>query len=234
MNHNIIIYGLLLFFVYSCNTQNKLPDFDSTDNEEHKTMAKVDSIISKSNFGIVYITKDTTAEMYDWLDITTPEKFELENFDSEYIRDIESYINIQMKHVKGINLHPYWTKLNKYNSQYYVYSPSDWMSNATMYVTDSILYRLTNPDPTISFITSFEKMSNDQYEIGIENKSGLVKKVQIECIDFEKGIYLWKFIKEDGDILHEEYKTPSNKVRNFEMIVNDCFDRKCIQEFKFD
>lgn len=204
-----------------------------TAQNDAKNMAEVDSVIRRTEYGIIYITCDTTAVAYDWLDVRSPASFEPENFDADYLREMEARTKTPMRHVKDIDLYPYWTSLHKYKSDYYVYSPSDWMWHATMYVTDTILFRLTIPDPTIRFITDFNRISDTDCEIGVV-EDGVIRKIRIRKVETGREVYLWQFMDKDGRTVREAYKTPSNLVRNFKMIVNHCYDSKCYQEFDFE
>ncbi len=236
MKRTLFRYIFLIFLASSCNSGiEKEQSAEIIKVNAPQPLASMDSILKKHEHGYVYITLDTNAKMYDWLNIKSTDQFEIKKIlTPEYTKEIESELNISIQHFKKMDMYPYWTKLNKYKSEYFVYSPSDYMSNETFLLTDSIFYSLTNPDPTINPITHFRKISNSKYEFKVTNFHEMYKLVKVELTDEKSKIYLWEFINAKGETYKIEYRTPSNNVKAFKMIVNDCLGQKCIQEFIFD
>ena len=65
---NIGYHLLVIIVLISCSTsQNNTPLSDSKEKMPQKYLARRDSILKESAMGCIYITKDTTAEMYSWL-----------------------------------------------------------------------------------------------------------------------------------------------------------------------
>jgi hypothetical protein len=236
MKPNISLYIFLVILISSCQSVIKEDNPHQLKKEDKRqSLASMDSILKKTEFGCVYITLDTNAIMYDWLNITDTDQFEIKKtYSPKYIKEIESELNLTLRHFNKIGLYPFWTKLNKYKGEYYVYSPSDYMANETYLITDSIIYSLTNPDPTINPIMNFRKISESKYEFIVTNFHEIFNKVIVELIDEKRKIYLWEFINKDEETYKMEYRTHSSNVKAFKMIVNDCFGQKCIQEFIFD
>ena len=125
-----------------------------------------------------------------------------------------------------------WNSVYLINNAYYVYSPSDWMSNTGYYVSDSVIF-ITKSDPDDLFvILNHKKINKKLDEFQIINYAGEKHNVQIRLVDAAYGIYIWTFVK-NGDLLRYLMQD-SRFVKQLPMVVADCGDEKCVLEFKFD
>lgn len=191
--------------------------------------AKPDSIISKQQHGYIYITRDTSVEMYDRLssDIGVDELGILREYAS----------HIKKKFGKGVvaknlgDLPTKWNSVYLLSNEYYVYSPSDWMSNRGYYISDSAIFT-TASDPDLFVILSYKKNDKKLDEFQIINYTGEKHNLQIRLVDAAHGIYVWTFIN-NGE-LSRYLMQDSRFVKLLPMVVADCGDEKCALEFEFD
>jgi hypothetical protein len=194
--------------------------------------AQPDSIISKHQHGYIYITRDTAAEMFDRLVSDVDVNGSELNIFREYASHIKKKFD-QGVVVKNLGDFPRkWNSVYLLNDTYYVYSPSDWMSNAGYYVSDSVIF-ITKSDPDDLFvILNHKKINKKLDEFRIVNYAGEKHNVQIRLVDAAYGIYVWTFAK-NGNLLRYLMQD-SRFVKRLPMIVADCGDSKCALEFAFD
>jgi hypothetical protein len=191
--------------------------------------ATPDSIISKQQRGYIYITRDTSAEMFDRLasDINVKENDDLLR---EYARHIKKEFGSGIV-IKNLgDLPRKWNSVYVLNNEYYVYSPSDWINNRGYYVSDSAII-VTNSEPDLFVILDYKRINKKLYEFRIVDYAGEKHHVQITLVDAAYRIYVWTFTNK-GE-LSRYLMQDSRFVKGLPMIVADCGD-KCILEFEFD
>jgi hypothetical protein len=197
-------------------------------------LAKRDSIIKETEYGCVYVTKDTTAEMYAWLAIENMDTSVFnEMYSSEKISEFLLSNKIKMKKFKNIIVKGNWSSLYFLNDIFYVYSPSDWLFNKRIMVSDSSFFHFGSDDWRFESIQNVEINSNGDVNINLVGYSGEKIELSIRFIDIDKTIALWHRKNAVGDEYYE-LRVRSSEVRKFDMIVNDCLGAKCFQEFHFE
>jgi hypothetical protein len=226
---------LIAISLGSCG-QNHSDNNISIEKEEipKQYLANRDSIIKETEYGCVYVTKDTTAEMYSWLaneSIDTSVLNEL--YSTENISEFLITNKIEMKQFKNIAISGNWSSLYILNDNFYVYSPSDWMFNKRILISDSALYHFGSDDWRIESIQTVETNLNGDLNINLTGFSGEKIELSIKFIDNDKNIALWHRKSSDG-YEYSELRVRSSEVRKFDMIVNDCLGVKCYQEFIFE
>jgi hypothetical protein len=180
-------------------------------------LAKRDSIIKEIDYGCIYLTTDTSAELYS----------------TENIKEFLITNKIKMKQFKNIAVSGNWSSLYILNDKFYVYSPSDWMFNKRILISDSALYHFGSDDWRIESIQNVETNSNGDIKINLSGFRGEKIELSIRFIDDNKNIALWHRKSSEG-YENSELRVRSTEVRKFEMIVNDCLGTKCFQEFIFE
>jgi hypothetical protein len=212
----LFVFLAILFYQFSSLAQFKESDYH----------CKRDSIISETNYGSIYITKDHQCELYDWL-CPDPKswmnEYDIEEIFPEIARAVNSMLSLN-------NFPRYWNNLNEYRGNYYVYGWSDWMENGPDYLTDSFLVELGTDFPHFR-IKKTELLHSSELLLNLD-LFGEEAQLRIRLLSYPKGAALWEYtIKNES---WSELKVSSDFVRNYDMINNDCVNQKCFQEFQFD
>jgi hypothetical protein len=190
---------------------------------ENQFHCQRDKIISETNQGSVYITRDRNCSLYNWL---FPDTREITKIFIEF----PELTDQQFPSKSNGNISNYWNDLYEYKGQYYVYGPSDWMSNRPMYLMDSFLVVLSS-DLSYFRILDKKQVSPDNLTMKIDFY-GVETNLKIQLLSFPEGASLWEYSSEGK--VNYELKTTPEKVRNFDFINNDCGQIKCFQNFNFD
>jgi len=232
---NTLAILLIAISLGSCG-QNNHDNNVSIEKEEipKQYLAPRDSIIKETEYGCIYITKDTTAEMYSWL---ANEKIDTSVFNIMYSpENISAFLlsnNIEMNHYRNLLIKGNWSSLYILKDKFYVYSPSDWMLNKRILVSDSVLYHFASNDWRMESIQTIETKSNGDLIINLTGYENEQIVLSIRFIDENKTIAIWNRKSSDG-YEYYELRVRSSEVRKFDMIVNDCLGTKCFQEFVFE
>ena len=211
----LILFGYL-FFQFSSFAQFKESDFHCSR----------DSILSQSTFGSVYITKDHQCALYDWL-CPNPKEWLKEN---GIIKNSPELRNVCSPKKSIGSIPRYWNSLYEYNGNYYVYGPSDWMSNQPEFISDSFLIEISSD---FSYFSIKKQELIEPYELQLSlDLFGEEAHLRIRMLSYPKGASLWEYsIKSES---WSELKVSNEFVRTFDLINNDCVNQKCFQEFHFD
>lgn len=232
---NILAILLIAISLGSCG-QNQADKITTKKIEEtpKQYSATRDSILKETEYGSVYITKDTTAVMYSWLSTESIDTTVFnEMYSEENISEFLTINKIKMKHFKNATVLGNWSSLYVLNNQFYVYSPSDWLFNKRIMIADSALYHFGSDDWRIESIQNIETDSNGDIHIDLVGHSNEKIELTIKFIDPNKTIAFWNRKSSDG-YEYSELRVRSTEVRKFDMIVNDCLGIKCFQEFIFE
>jgi hypothetical protein len=185
-----------------------------------------DSVISQSTYGSVYVTRDHSCDLYDWL-CPDPKSW-LKSYDIDVnFPEIAHFLNPQES---TSNFPRYWNNLYEYKGNYFVYGPSDWMANRPDYISDSFLVEIAS-DITYFRVKKTEHICSSEHLLTLD-LFGEEATLRIRLLAFPKGASLWDYrIKNES---WSELKVSSDYVRTYDMINNDCVNQKCHQEFQFD
>ncbi len=185
-----------------------------------------DVIISQTNYGSVYITRDHNCDLYKWL---CPDPLEwLINSEIEInFPELAPFISLQQSQ----EFFPsYWNELHTYQDEYFVYGPSDWMANRPEYILDSFLVEIAS-DFTYFRILKKELVTAHELMLTLD-RYGEQTLLRIRLLSFPKGAAVWEYSSNNKS--WTELKVASDYIRTYDMINNDCVEQKCFQEFKFD
>ncbi len=212
---------LLIFFAIFSIQFNSFGQFKESDFH-----CRRDSVISQTTYGSVYITKDHQCELYDWL-FPNPKKW----MEAEGIfENFPELTNACSPKISIGNIPRYWNSLYEYKGQYYVYGPSDWMSNRPEFISDSFLIEIASDFAYFS-IKKLALVSPNELQLTLD-LYGEVAQLRIRMLSYPIGAALWEYsIKSES---WSELKVSSEFVREFDLINNDCVNQKCFQEFHFD
>jgi hypothetical protein len=200
--------------------------------ESFEFRAKPDSIIARRQHGYIYITRDTSAKMFDWL---VPE-IRAHSGEMDIFRGYASYI--KKKFARGVivkNLGGFprkWNSVHVLKNKYFVYSPSDWISNKGYYVSDSAIFVVKSDPDDLLLILDYKNGAKNQHTFRLVNYAGDKLELQIRLVDAASGIYLWAFKNHGGTSM--QLMQDSRFVNRLPMIVADCGDEKFVLEFDFD
>lgn len=226
---------LILFSMVSCGQNNsEQKKTEQIEPETRHYLAKRDSVILDTQFGSVYITRDTTIKLYDWL---APNKIDTIEFrklyDTEFMTNFKERSNSQIKHFNNIPINGDWCSLYLFKDKFYVYSPSDWMFNNRMLISDSAIYNMSSSNWEIQLIQNFSKTPTGELKFNLVDYNGFKNELTIKFVDEDKSVSLWIY-KLEGEQPLFELRVKSSNVRDYEMIINDCLGVKCYQEFLFE
>ena len=210
-----------LIFCFLLETLLCAAQFKESDFQCHR-----DSILSQTTFGSVYITKDHYCTLYDWL-CPNPEEWMKEN---GIIKNSPELANTCAPKNSIGSIPRYWNSLYEYKGQYYVYGPSDWISNRPEFISDSYLIEIAS-DFSFFSISKQELVNPHELRLTLD-LYGEEAQLRIRLLSYPKGASLWEYsIKGDS---WSELKVSSEFVRAYDLINNDCLNQKCFQEFQFD
>ncbi len=212
----LLIFLTLFFWQFSSHAQFKESDFH----------CRRDSIISNTSFGSVYITKDHDCPLYDWFCPNTKDWIN----ERKIIDNFPELANAFSPKIFHGNIPRYWNSLYEYKGNYYVYGPSDWMSNRPEFISDSFLIEIAS-DFTYFPIKRQALVSPHELHLSLD-LYGEEALLRIRMLRFPAGAALWEYsIKNES---WYELKVSSEFVRAYDLINNDCVNQKCFQEFQFD
>lgn len=212
---------LLLFFSVLAIQFHSFGQFKESDYH-----CRRDSVLLQSKYGSVYITKDHQCELYDWL-CPNPSRWMNAQHISSNFPELKSASS--PKNSIG-NIPRYWNTLFEYQGQYYVYGPSDWMSNRPEFISDSFLIEIASD---FGYFSIKKQVLVSPYELHLSlDLFGEEALLRIRMLRYPLGAALWEYsIKNES---WSELKVSSEFVTVYDLINNDCVHQKCFQEFHFD
>jgi hypothetical protein len=185
-------------------------------------------------YGFIYYTSDTSSNYYDWI---------IPIIDTEMIHLIQNqYFSKELEKLIDSNSHfdlgsfPLkWNSVYRYQNEYFLYAPSDWMFNKGFYFSDSIIYNtISDWDPATDYIMKDFKLSNEgNATIQTINLFGQQIDISVYLVDNSLGIYQWNLTNKQENETMKFLMQDSYFSKKTRMIVSDCGDRKCIMEFDF-
>ncbi|MCX8487253.1 MAG: hypothetical protein ORN53_08815, partial [Crocinitomicaceae bacterium] len=211
----------LILIILLCLHLSTLAQFKESDFH-----CRRDSIISQTTYGSVYLTKDHQCELYAWLCPNPNEWMKAE----EIVENFSELSDACSPKISIGNIPRYWNSLQEYKGQYYVYGPSDWMSNRPEFISDSFLIEIASDFAYFSIIKQALVSPHELYLT--LDLYGEAAQLRIRMLTYPKGAALWEYsIKSES---WSELKISSEFVREYDLINNDCVNQKCFQEFHFD
>jgi hypothetical protein len=196
--------------------------------------AKPDSILQESEYGFIYYTSDTSSIYYNWI-IPTIDTEMAHSIQNQYFRKELEKLNLSNSHFSLGSFSCKWNSVYRYQNEYFLYAPSDWMSNSGFYFSDSIIY-ITKSDwePATDYIMKDFKLSNEgNATIQTVNLLGQEIDISIYLIDKSLGICQWIFTNQQENETIKFLMQNSEFSKKTRMIVSDCGLQKCFMEFDF-
>ena len=196
--------------------------------------AKPDSILQESEYGFIYYTSDTSSIYYNWI-IPTIDTEMIYSIQKEYFSQEFEKINLSNSHFNLGSFPRKWNSVYRYQNEYFLYAPSDWMHNKGFYFSDSIIYNGESDwDPATDYIMKDFKLSNEG-NATIQTINLLNQQIDISIclIDKSLGIYQWIFTNQQENDTIKFLMQNSEFSKKIRMIVSDCGLQKCFMEFDF-
>jgi hypothetical protein len=217
---------IFIFLVLSSLSFSQKTDFDFG--------VKPDSLLKETEFGYIYITSDTSSNYYDWI-IPTIDTEMVHSIQNQYFSQEFEKINLSNSHFNLGSFPRKWNSVYRYQNEYFLYAPSDWMHNSGFYFSDSIIYNGESDwDPATDYIMKDFKLSNEgNATIHTVNLLGQEIDISVYLIDKSLGIYEWVIKNQQENETTKFLMQNSEFSKKIRMIVSDCGDRKCNMEFDF-
>lgn len=211
---------VLLFFPFSVNAQIE------PSNEKIEYQARRDSVLLETAFGSIYLTHDTSAISYEYLNPSHIDSTVFTDFYREMQLELEGKFSIQTNHFNHPFINSHWTNLYQFNNAFCLYGPSDWMSHTELFFTDSLLYNLRS-DGDLEFIMSVSTISSNACEFELLNYWNEPYFLAIRIVDENRGIATFEWFDEKHVSLHKTLYVKSEMVRKFPILIFDCGKQKC-------
>jgi hypothetical protein len=197
---------------------------------DFKFAAKPDSIIEKRQEGYIYITSDTKSVLYDRI-IPRLDQNDLNIF-SDLISDIRAKYKQKVSQFPIKSFPRKWNSVYLYKNKYFLYGPSDWMSNRGFNISDSVVYITESDIGDLYVIKNFKRDGPNNAIFKVINHSGETLDIATRVIEKSLGIYEWTIQGSAGTSLKFLMQN-SDFSKKLKMIVCDCGDEKCYMEFDF-
>lgn len=196
--------------------------------------AKPDSLLKETEFGYIYITSDTSSNYYDWI-IPTIDTEMVHSIQNQYFSQEFEKINLSNSHFNLGSFPRKWNSVYRYQNEYFLYAPSDWMYNSGFYFSDSIIYNGESDwDPATDYIMKDFKLFNEgNATIKTINLLGQQIDISIHLVDKSLGIYQWILTNQQENETIKFLMQNSDFSKKLRMVVCDCGDQKCLLEFDF-
>ena len=204
-----LIIGLLLLSTWSSFAQDTSFIFKNTANGVYHA---------------IFIEQKPDSKYYDWIAGFTFDK----NDAREYAWSIK-YLKEQnpqpLKKYNTGDLPKQWCSLFRYKGQFYLYSPSDYISNYNVGITDSTYIDYTGEGPMANRINAFLKVSAGKFLFNLSGYNDPKKIIRIHVVDKKRGIAVF----EHPNALPKQryqFMVQADKMKNFPIIVNYCKTQK--------
>jgi len=205
-------YRILLFFI--AFTTALLAQ------KKQQFLAKRDFVISDDSWGSVYITQDRNCSLYNQLCPT---------FNPDKMHSLCVGADTIQFNTFPVNVERYWADLFLYKKQFYVYAPSNWMNNTLIYIADSVLFDMSENFFFYPILESNQLSNGQSFSFNYLGEKTCVTIIPLKNVP---GAAVWKIETKKSKLY--KLKVTSSAVKNFPLIINDCFEQKCLSEFPFE
>jgi hypothetical protein len=186
-------------------------------------------LLRESKNGIyhaIYIDSDKTSMYYDRISNFDFTKSELEDYKSSLDNLKKDNPRILSNHI-AIEFPKQWCSLHSFKDRFYVYAPSDYISNFRIAFSDSTYIEYFGDGPTGSFIHSFAKTDSKSFQFNLNSFGKSERIIKIHILDEMKGIAVFE------ENSNYSLMVRADRIRMFPVIINYCKSQKQL-EFEFD
>lgn len=176
----------------------------------------------------IFIEPNKDSKYYDYI-----ADFKFNRYDERehaaYIKTLKEQTSAPFSHFNYGKLPLKWCSLYRYQGQFYVYSPSDYIANYKVAISDSTFIAFPG-EIVVNRIQSFEQKNAKTYHFKFITFQNKKESVIIHWIDHKKGIAIFEM---PGAMPQHRYEfmVQADKVKNFPLIVNYC-DKEKQEEFE--
>jgi hypothetical protein len=182
---------------------------------------------TNGNYHAIFIDTAKSSLYYDYIN-----SFQFDEMDStSYQTSVDclkpfSYINNDI-----FGLPKRWLTLNIYKGNYYLYSPSDYINNYRVAITDSNYIGYITEGAQATKINSITETNQKTYRLELSNCNNTTAELFIHLIDPQRGIAVFEFpyVTIEGRYM---LMVDADKAKNFPIIVN--YGTVKFAEFKFE
>jgi len=179
------------------------------------------------NYHAVFIDTARSSLYYDYINTFTFDESDSAGYQTsvDCLKPF-SYINNDI-----FGLPKRWLSLNIYKGNYYLYSPSDYVNNYRVAITDSNYIGYYNDGPQATKINSITETNQKTYRLELSNCNNTTAELFIHLIDPQRGIAVFEFpyVTIEGRYI---LMVDADKAKNFPIIVN--YGTVKFTEFKFE
>jgi hypothetical protein len=186
-------------------------------------------LLQESKKGIyhaIYIDNNKTSKYYDRISAFDFTKSELDDYKSSLENLKKDNPKISANHT-AIEFSKQWCSLHSFKDRFYVYAPSDYISNFKIAFSDTTYIEYFGDGPTGSFIHSFAKTDSNTFQFNLNSFGKSERIIKIHILDEMKGIAVFE------ENANYSLMVRSDRIRMFPVIVNYCKSQKQL-EFEFD
>lgn len=186
-------------------------------------------LLQESKKGIyhaIYIDNNKTSKYYDRISTFDFTESELNDYKSSLENLKKDNPKISANHT-AIEFSKQWCSLHSFKDRFYVYAPSDYISNFKIAFSDTTYIEYFGDGPTGSFIHSFAKTDSNTFQFNLNSFGKSERIIKIHILDEMKGIAVFE------ENANYSLMVRSDRIRMFPVIVNYCKSQKQL-EFEFD
>ncbi len=226
---------VILSTCYSCsNSSTNAQVKPSTESINYE--AQRDSILYENKYGSIYFTRDTSARFYNWFNDDDSKSDLYSTYYTSFLDECAQKNNFKFKKVNSGFTNKLWITAHNFNHELCLYSPSDWFTMSTLKITDSTIFDMRSADPSCYLIESHQKISPTTHLFKTKEAYSFTDfEFQIEILDKQQKISLWKITDRENNFTSEVLKIESSTAKNYPSIVEDCGNQKCSfnQQFSY-
>ncbi|MDX2068128.1 MAG: hypothetical protein SFV55_06855 [Haliscomenobacter sp.] len=216
MKTNLII-GLLLLSTWSSFAQDTSFIFKNTANGVYHA---------------IFIEQKPDSKYYDWIADLNFKQLEQKNY-STSIKSLKGKNSKPLAKYDLGDLPRRWCLLYRYNGQFYLYSPSDYMGNENVAITDSTYNICYSDGPLTNRIIAFAKPNAATYQFKLSGYNNTQKTIRIHMVDKKRGIAVFENPAAEPKQRYR-FMVQADKAKNFPMIINYCKTQKQLEFEGFD
>ncbi len=211
-----LIIGVLLLSTWSSFAQDTSFIFKNTAN---------------GVYHVIFIEQKPDSKYYNWIADLNFKQLEQKNY-STSIKSLKGKNSRPMTKYDLGDLPRRWCLLFQYKGQFYLYSPSDYLFNYNIAVTDSTYVICSSDSPPPKRITAFTKPNATTYQFKLSGYN-TQENIRIHMVDRKRGIAVFEKPLA-GPKQRYWFMVQADKVKNFPMIVNYCKTQKQLEFDGFD
>jgi hypothetical protein len=179
------------------------------------------------NYHAIFIDTTKSSLYYDYINT-----FKFDESDSaSYQASLDCMGPLSFIKYDVFNLPRQWNLLYVYKGENYLYSPSDYINNYRVLISDSTYTDYYGGGPFARKINSLTKLDNKTFQFELTSCNDIRKTIIIHIIDPQKGIAVFEDPSADADNKFA-LMVSAGKAKKFPVIVN--YSTVRFPEFKFD